>query len=65
MIVQLEEAKHELVGMRPDIEDLGQALRVEFLAAKAEELAEAKAKGTFLPAVPVDVDYDAAMKGRR
>ena len=38
MIVQLEEAKHELVGMRPDIEDLGQALRVEFLAAKAEEL---------------------------
>ena len=38
MIVQLEEAKHELTGMRPDIEDLGQALRVEFLAAKAEEL---------------------------
>ena len=38
MIVQLEEAKHELAGMRPDIEELGQALRVEFLAAKAEEL---------------------------
>jgi len=38
VIVQLEEAKHELTGMRPDIEDLGQALRVEFLAAKAEEL---------------------------
>ena len=38
MIVELEEAKHELTGMRPDIEDLGQALRVEFLAAKAEEL---------------------------
>ena len=38
MIVQLEEAKHELTGMRPDIEELGQALRVEFLAAKAEEL---------------------------
>ena len=38
MIVQLEEAKHELLGMKPDIEDLGQALRVEFLAAKAEEL---------------------------
>ncbi|MBO5788715.1 MAG: PCRF domain-containing protein, partial [Clostridia bacterium] len=38
MIVQLEEAKHELTGMRPDIQELGQALRVEFLAAKAEEL---------------------------
>ena len=38
MIVQLEEAKHELVGLRPDIKELGQALRVEFLAAKAEEL---------------------------
>ena len=38
MIVQLEEAKHELTGLRPDIKELGQALRVEFLAAKAEEL---------------------------
>ena len=38
MIVQLEEAKHELVDMRPEIEELGNALRVEFLAAKAEEL---------------------------
>ena len=25
MIVQPEEAKHELVGMRPDIKELGQA----------------------------------------
>ena len=28
----------ELTGMRPDIEELGNALRVEFLAAKAEEM---------------------------
>ena len=38
MIVELEEAKRELVGMRPDIEDLGSALRVDALAAKVEEL---------------------------
>ena len=38
MIVQLEEAKRELLAMRPDIEDLGHALRVDALAAKVEEL---------------------------
>ena len=38
MIVQLEEAKRELIAMRPDIEDLGHALRVDALAAKVEEL---------------------------
>ena len=32
---------------------------------KAEELAEAKSRGTFLPSVPVDVDYDTVMKGRK
>jgi microcin C transport system substrate-binding protein len=31
---------------------------------KAEELAEAKSRGTFLPSVPVEVDYDSVMKGR-
>ena len=38
MIIALEEAKHELVGMRPDIKELGAALRVDALAAKVEEL---------------------------
>ncbi len=38
MIVQLEEAKRELLAMKPDITELGQALRVEALAAKVEEL---------------------------
>ena len=38
MIVALEEAKRELVDLRPDIKELGNALRVEALAAKAEEL---------------------------
>ncbi len=38
MIVQLEEAKRQLIALRPDIADLGQALRVEALAAQVEEL---------------------------
>ncbi len=38
LIIALEEAKHELVGMRPEIKELGAALRVEALAAKVEEL---------------------------
>ena len=38
MIVALEEAKHELVALRPEIKELGLALRVEALAAKVEEL---------------------------
>ena len=38
MIVQLEEAKRELLGMKPDITELGQALQVEALSAKVEEL---------------------------
>ena len=38
MIVALEEAKRELVDLRPEIKELGNALRVEALAAKVEEL---------------------------
>ena len=38
MIVALEEAKHELVALRPEIKELGSALRIEALAAKTEEL---------------------------
>ena len=38
MIVALEEAKRELNDLRPDVEELGNALRVEYLAAKVEEL---------------------------
>ena len=38
MIVELEEAKRELISLRPDIKELGSALRIEALAAKAEEL---------------------------
>ena len=38
MIVELEEAKRELLALRPDIKELGSALRIEALAAKAEEL---------------------------
>ena len=38
MIVELEEAKRELVGMRPDIEELSQALHIQALTAKVEEL---------------------------
>ena len=38
MIVELENAKHELISLQPDIQELGQALRVEALAAKVEEL---------------------------
>ncbi len=38
MIVELEEAKRELIALRPDIKELGSALRIEALAAKAEEL---------------------------
>ena len=38
LIVELEEAKRELVGMRPDIEELSQALHIQALTAKVEEL---------------------------
>jgi len=38
LIVELEEAKRELISLRPDIKELGSALRIEALAAKAEEL---------------------------
>ena len=38
MIIALEEAKRELIDLRPDIKELGQALRVEYLATKVEEL---------------------------
>ena len=38
MIVALEEAKHELVALGPEIEELGSALRIEALKAKTEEL---------------------------
>ncbi|MBE6694342.1 MAG: peptide chain release factor 2 [Ruminococcaceae bacterium] len=37
-MVELEEAKRELISLRPDIKELGSALRIEALAAKAEEL---------------------------
>ena len=38
MIIALEEAKRELNDLRPEIKELGQALRVEYLAIKVEEL---------------------------
>ncbi len=40
MIIQLEEAKIKLRGMRKDLEELGQALRVEEAKTKIEELEE-------------------------
>ena len=38
MIIALEEAKHKLIAMRADINELGQALRIEDLKAKKAEL---------------------------
>ena len=38
MIIQLEEAKYKLQGMRGDIVDLGSALQIDKLREKAEEL---------------------------
>ncbi len=38
MIIALEEAKHKLIGMRDDIKDLGQALRITDLKARCAEL---------------------------
>ena len=38
MIIALEEAKHKLIDMREDIEDLGHALRITDLKARAAEL---------------------------
>ena len=38
MIVALEEAKYKLVSMRPVLKELGSALRVDELRAKADEL---------------------------
>ena len=38
MIVELEDARHSLIGMRGDIEELASALRIKELRAEAEEL---------------------------
>ena len=38
MIIALEEARHTLIGMRPEIKELGNALRIEDLKARAAEL---------------------------
>ena len=38
MIIALEEAKHKLIDMREDIKDLGNALRISDLKARAAEL---------------------------
>ena len=38
MIIEIEEAKHKLTNFRADIEELGNALRIEDLRAQAEEL---------------------------
>ncbi len=38
MIIALEEAKRKLIDMRPEIEELGRALRIEDLKARASEL---------------------------
>ena len=38
MIIQLEEAKRTLLGMRGDIAELGNALRIEKISEEAEEL---------------------------
>ena len=38
MIVALEEAKYKLTGMRPVVAELGNALRIEELKVKVEEL---------------------------
>ncbi len=45
LIIQLEEAKYKLQGMRADIEELGSALQIEKLREKADELE----KETFEP----------------
>ena len=38
MIIQLEEAKRTLQGMKGDLEDLGSALKIDRLRDEAEEL---------------------------
>ena len=38
MIIEIEEAKHKLTNFRADIEELGNALRIDDLRAQAEEL---------------------------
>ena len=38
MIIALEEAKHKLIDRRDDIADLGHALRIDDLKARAAEL---------------------------
>ena len=38
MIVELEAAKHELTALRPEVEELRQALHIDALTAKVEEL---------------------------
>ena len=38
MIVELEDARHSLIGMREDIDELASALRITELKAEAEEL---------------------------
>ena len=38
MIIALEEAKHKLIDMREDVKELGNALRIGALKARAAEL---------------------------
>ena len=38
MIIEIEEAKHKLTNFRADVEELGNALRIDDLRAQAEEL---------------------------
>ena len=40
MIVELEEARLELIAMRSTLKELGQALRIDSLTEKAKELEE-------------------------
>ena len=47
MIIALEEAKHKLNALIPEIEELGRALRVEDLKAKAAELGAQTLDPTF------------------
>ena len=47
MIIALEEAKYKLMGLRPDIEELGSALKISQLKANVTELEEKTSDPSF------------------
>ena len=48
MIIQLDEAKRTLKALEPDLKELGEALKIEGLRRRAEELDEQTKKADFL-----------------